>query len=48
MLHKLSNDTTSTMYEGYIDLRKLTEQKNSFDCIVLPPLMWVDTKLSNT
>ena len=48
MLHELSNVTTTTLYVEYIDRRKLTEQKSSFDCIVPPPLIWVDTKLTNT
>ena len=35
------------LYDDYIDRRKLTEQKNPFEYIVLPPLKWVGTIIPN-
>ena len=36
----------TTLYDGYIDRPKLTEQKNPFEYLVPPPLKWVGTKIA--
>ena len=41
MLDGLSMIPVTILYDDYIDRQKLTEQKNPFEYIVLPPLKWV-------
>ena len=36
----------TTLYDDYIDRRKLSEQKNPFEYIVPPPLRWVGTTIA--